>query len=57
MDGYGICYNIRDQDLLIRLSNMKSYKNTSVNALNEALDKSLIEMHDLCVSIKQKAKL
>jgi carnitine O-acetyltransferase len=57
MDGYGICYNIRDQDLIIGLSNMKSCKDTSVDAFNEALDKSLIEMHDLCVSLNQKAKL
>ncbi len=57
MDGYGICYNIRDEDLLIGLSDMKSCKDTSVDRFRDELENSLNDMHDLCVAHSQKANL
>ena len=57
MDGYGVCYNIRDYDLIFGLSDMKSFSETSAKQYKEALEKSLNEMHDLAVAYKKMAKL
>ena len=43
--------------LLIGLSDMKSCKETSVDAFKEALAQSLTDMHDLCVSQKGSSNL
>ena len=57
MDGYGCCYNIREHDLLFGLSCMKSCEETNVKIFKEAMEQSLLEMHDLLASRPQNAKL
>jgi carnitine O-acetyltransferase len=57
MDGYGCCYNIREHDLMFGLSCMKSCNETSVTAFKDAMEQSMLEMHDLLASRKGQSKL
>lgn len=57
MDGYGLCYNIRDRDFLVGISCMNSHPDTDSRKFRDALAESLGEMHDLCVQFNQSAKL
>ena len=57
MDGYGICYNIRERDLLFGISCMNSHPETDSLKFKQLLAESLTEMHDLFLSANQNAKL
>lgn len=55
-NGYSLCYNPRAHDMFFSVGAFKSNKETDPHALGKALEKSLIEMHDL-LGKHQKAKL
>ena len=49
-DGYGICYNNRDSDITVSISAATSCDDTKAKTFMDAMEKSLVEMHDLLVS-------
>jgi len=57
MDGYGICYNIRERDLILGLSSMLSCRETHLGDFRAAVEDSLVAMHDLFVKHGQTSNL
>ena len=57
MDGYGICYNIRERDLILGLSSMRSCGETHLGDFRRAIEDSLVAMHDLFVRHGQTSNL
>lgn len=55
-DGYGCCYNPRDNEINFAISACNSSPETSTDRFREALEQSLTEMHDALVGT-QAAKL
>lgn len=56
MDGYGTCYNPRDDDIKFGISCMVSNPETDATKYREELEKSLMEMHDMLAKT-QKSKM
>lgn len=56
MDGYGCCYNPRDNDMNFAISSMVSNRETSSDKFHEALETSLMDMHNVLLKT-QKHKL
>lgn len=46
-DGYGVCYNVRKDDILFPCSALRSSTSTSALAYREALEQSLIDMRSI----------
>ena len=57
MDGYGLCYNIREHDLLVNISCFHSCPETSSDKFAQALTDAFTDMHDLFLAAKQNSKL
>ncbi|KAF2897173.1 hypothetical protein ILUMI_09001 [Ignelater luminosus] len=55
-DGYGCCYNPRDNDINIAVSAFASNKDTSAKQFRTALENSLVDMETLLIKT-QKAKM
>ena len=53
-DGYGICYNNRESDITVSVSAATSCDDTQAKTFKEAMEQSLVEMHDLMVSQNDK---
>lgn len=49
-DGYGCCYNPRDEDINFGISTFRSCEQTSAISFKESLENSLDDMQDLLVS-------
>ena len=57
-NGYGICYNNREHGLLASISAHNASDETSAIRFREELERSLMDMHDVCLLTQQaKAKL
>ncbi|XP_017769872.1 PREDICTED: carnitine O-acetyltransferase-like isoform X1 [Nicrophorus vespilloides] len=56
MDGYGCCYNPRSNNINFAVSSMHSNPDTRSSQFREALEHSLLDMHDILVRV-QKSKL
>ena len=56
-DGYGVCYNIREHDLILGLSSMHSCGETNLGDFRRAIESCLVAMHDLCVQHGRAANL
>jgi hypothetical protein len=50
MDGYGCSYSINSNNLRFSVSNMRSDGRTDARAMASNLEKSLVDMHDLCLT-------
>ena len=58
MNGYGICYNNRAHSIVASVSAHNASDETSAIRFREELERSLMDMHDVCVLNQQiKAKL
>ena len=57
MDGYGICYNIRERDLILGMSSMLSDRETNLGDFRRAVEDTLVTMHDLFVRHGQTSNL
>jgi len=55
-DGYGCCYNPRDDDIIFGVSAFNSCKETSALGFRNSLHQSLVDMHDVLL-LGQKSKL
>ena len=49
-DGYGICYNPREQEIVISVSSWHSCPDTDSLSMSHCLRDSLLEMRDLLVT-------
>nr|CAD7445252.1 unnamed protein product [Timema bartmani] len=56
-DGYGICYNPRNLNINFSISAFRSDPKTSAKKFQEALYKSLQDMHDVAARAQLKSKL
>nr|CAD7199794.1 unnamed protein product [Timema douglasi] len=56
-DGYGICYNPRNLNINFSISAFRSHPETSAKKFQEALYKSLQDMHDVAARAHLKSKL
>lgn len=56
-DGYGCCYNPRDDSVFFGTSAFNSSPETDSATFREALENSLMDMHDVLVKDGLKAKL
>lgn len=48
-DGYGICYNPRDDDMLLAVSSFPSCKETCSNGMGKSLSDALQDMYTVLV--------
>lgn len=55
-DGYGCCYNPRPKDINFAVSAFAEHPDTSATKFRQALEASLLDMHDVLAKT-QKAKL
>lgn len=55
-DGYGCCYNPRDDDIIFGVSAFNSCKETSALKFHEAIHHSLVDMHNVLLQ-GQRSKL
>jgi len=56
-DGYGVCYNLRSQDMFFPCSSLHSCSETSAVSFRSALEQSLLDMRELAVTSVTRAKL
>lgn len=56
MDGYACCYNPREHDMNFAIAAMNSMQETSAIKFRQALDDSLMDMHNVLLKT-QKHKL
>lgn len=55
-DGYGICYNPRDDDMLFAVSSFSSCKETCSDGMAKSLSDSLADMYAVLVRAGQTPK-
>lgn len=53
-DGYACCYSLNPNDFTFAMSAMNSNQETSLSQFSQALDQSLDDLHDLCLSQSSK---
>lgn len=53
-DGYGICYNPRDNDMLLAVSSFPSCPSTNAVDMGKSLSDALNEMHALLTRAGEK---
>lgn len=56
-DGYGCCYNPRDNDMLFAISSFKTCEETNAKKFGAVMKDSLLHMHNLLTNTPPASKL
>lgn len=56
LDGYGVCYNLRNESINVSVSCLKSNKETNSREFLEGLVLSIIDMKDLIIRVDRRLK-